>query len=400
MRLTGGVQGMMNDKEKMDDEFFGTPLSVAMNMPFTLEVGDIILGRISKVDDEYVYVSTGFKSEGRIPIQEFRQGKDSTRELKLDEEVEVMVDRVSGEDIYLSYKKVVEKKLWNDLEKKHEDGEAIDAEVIQQVKGGYRMDIGLPRHAFLPGSHLGLQLANPSDIIGQTLKVFIIEFNRDTENIVVSHKDWKKKEQTEKEGEIFDNLKVDSIIEGKVTRLTNFGAFVDIGDVEGLVHISEIAWSRVNHPSQVLSCGDTVNVKILDFDRDNKKVSLSIKQATRDPWDMVEEKFKVDDIIMGTVSKIVKFGAFVRISKEYEGLLHISEFQPAGGDDKTKLSVGDELNVKILNVDSKAKRIKLGLPIEKTDSITSDMKRYIDDGSSKVSLGDMLDGALDDGKKA
>jgi small subunit ribosomal protein S1 len=385
---------MVSNKGNMDDDFFGTPLSVAMNMPFNLEIGDIILGRISKIDEEFVYISTGFKSEGRIPIKEFEGGLESGRELKLDEEVEVMVDRISGEDIYLSFQKVVEKRRWDDLQKKFEDGEAIEGEIVQQVKGGYRMKVGVPRMAFLPGSHIGTQFANPAEAVGKKLTVVIIEFNKETENIVVSHRDWKKREQEEKEGEVMGALEVGAVLEGRVTRLTNFGAFVDIGSVEGLVHVSEIAWSRVNHPSQALACGDTVTVKVLDVNPDNKKISLSIKQAAPDPWSTVEEKFKADEVVTGTVTRIVKFGAFVRLSNEYEGLLHISEIQTMT-DDKKKLSPGDEIKVKIINVDSKAHRIKLGLLREDAGNISNEMKRYIDDGSRSVSIGDMIEGALD-----
>lgn len=389
---------MVSNKGNMDDDFFGTPLTVAMNMPFNLEIGDIILGRVSKIDEEFVYVSTGFKSEGRIPIQEFGRGPDGRIDLKLDDEIEVMVDRISGEDIFLSYKKVVEKRRWDEIAKKFEDGEPIEAGIVQQVKGGYRMDVGLPRLAFLPGSHLGLQLANPADAVGKKLEVLVIEFNRETENVVVSHRDLKKREQEEKEGELFGSLEVGSVVDGRVTRLTNFGAFVDIGAFEGLVHVSEIAWSRVNHPSQVLSCGDTVKVKVLDVNTENRRISLSIKQATPDPWDLVEEKFKPEQVVTGTVSRIVKFGAFIRLSPEYEGLLHISEIQ-ALTDDKKKLSVGDEIQVKIINADAKGRRIKLGLLHQESGHVPKEMKRYLDDGSRGVSLGDMIDGALDSDKK-
>jgi small subunit ribosomal protein S1 len=385
-------------KGKSDDDFFGTPLGAAMNVPFTLEVGDIISGRISKIDEEFVYVSTGFKSEGRIPVREFKLGPDAEKEFKLDDEIEVMVDRVAGEEIYLSFEKVVVKRRWDELQKKFEDGEPVEVEIIQQVKGGYRTNIGLTRYAFLPGSHLGIQFENPQDCVGKKLMVYIVEFNRETENIIVSHREWKKKQQQEVEGEVFVTLKPGTIIEGRVTRLTNFGAFVDVGSaVEGLVHVSELAWSRVNHPSQVLACGDTIKVKVLDIDTENKKISLSLKQAMQDPWETAADTFKEGQEIVGTVSKIVKFGAFVRLSNEFEGLLHISEIQgPGATDDKIKLNVGDEIKVKIMNVDSKGHRIKLGLNREAPDAISSEMKRYIDNGSNSVSLGDMINGALDD----
>jgi len=392
---------MAEKKEKtMEEEYFGTPLSSAMAMPFNLAVGDIILGRISKIDDEYVYVSTGFKSEGRIPVKEFRPDENGDIGYKLDDEVEVMVDRIADEDIYLSYENVMERRRWEELIRCQEEEEPIEAEVTQQVKGGYRMDVGLPRHAFLPGSHLGIQLKDQADVVGQKLRVLIIEINPDTENIVVSHRDLKKREVAEKEEEVFSNLEVGSVIKGRVTRLVKFGAFVDIGDVEGLVHVSEIAWSRVGHPSSVLKCGEDVEVRVLDVDKDSKKISLSIKQAGEDPWSSIEETIKEDEVITGKVSKVVKFGAFVRLNEDFEGLLHISEIQAQAGGDRKKLSAGDEIKVKVLNVDKKNKRIKLGLAQALSDMVSNEMKQYIDDGSgsssSAVTLGDMVDGVLDD----
>ncbi len=388
------------NKGKIEDEFFGTPLTTAMAMPFNLAVGDIILGRVSKVDDEYVYVSTGFKSEGRIPVEEFKDSPEGEVGYKLDDEVEVMVDRIAGEDIYLSYESVLDRRRWEELIRQHEEKEPIEGIVKQQVKGGYRLDVGVSRHAFLPGSHLGLQVNDfDAELKDKPLRVVIIEINPDSENIVVSHRELRKRELAEKESEFFANIEIDSIIEGKVTRLTNFGAFVDVGGVEGLVHISELAWNRVGHPSQVLSCGDVINVKVLNVDEEAKKISLSLKEATEDPWNSITQTFSIDEVIKGTVSKVVKFGAFIRLNKDFEGLLHISEIQASMSGNRAKLNVGEEIKVKILNIDQENKRIKLGLVAALAANVPKEMKQYIDDGKSSFTIGDALDGALDEQEK-
>ncbi len=350
---------MLNDKDKrLDDDFFGTPLGTALTMQMNLEEGDIISGRILKIDNEFVYVSTGFKSEGRIPLAEFNPGPDGDIGYKLDDEIEVMVERVAREDIYLSYISVVEKRRWAELSQAFEVHDAIDGTIEQSVKGGYRVNVGVERMAFLPGSQIGYPVANPADLVGKVLKFHIIEFNQETENIVVSHKEIMKKEAEEREGEVYGKLTIDDIVDGKVIKLTNFGAFVDVGGVEGLVHISELAWSRVGHPSQVLKCGDDVKVKILDINTETKKISLSIKQATGDPWGRVDEIFKPDEVIAGSVTKLMKYGVFVRISPEFEGLLHISEMQAAG---EKKLTPGDDIQVRVIEVDKENRRIRLGL---------------------------------------
>jgi ribosomal protein S1 len=387
----------MVKKSNNDDDFFGTPLSAAMTT-FNLEVGDIVLGRVSQIDEDYVYVSTGFKSEGRIPTDEFRIGDEQELNLKVDDEVEVMVDRISHEEIFLSYGKVREQRRWDELVKKNEDGESIDAIVRKMVKGGYRLDVGVGRHAFLPASHWGPAPPQTNEEIeGQTIRVNIIEIDKGSGNIVVSRKDLVEKEMAEKKEEIFSTLQVDSIIEGKVTRLTNFGAFVDVGGFEGLVHISELAWSRVGHPSHVLNCGDTVSVKVLDLDEEKKKISLSIKQARRDPWETIDEVYSIDQEIEGAITRVVKYGMFVRIDENFEGLLHNSEM-PSSSEGQSKKAAGDIIKVKVLNLDKVGHRIKLGLSDSgSASSVPSDMERYIDNGKSGVAIGDVFSG-LDENK--
>lgn len=389
----------MVKKSNSDDDFFGTPLSSTMTA-FNLEVGDIVLGRVSQIDDDFVYVSTGFKSEGRIPTGEFAKTDDGQIDLKVDDEVEVMVDRISHEEIFLSYSKVVEQRRWDELVKKHEDQEPIDATVRKMVKGGFRLDVGVGRHAFLPASHWGPEPPQTgADVEGMKIRVNILEIEKGSGNIVVSRKELMDKEMAEKKNEVFSTLQVDSVIEGKVTRLTNFGAFVDVGGFEGLVHISELAWSRVGHPSHVLNCGDTVSVKVLDVDEDKKKISLSIKQAQRDPWETVDETFRVDQEIDGVVTRVVKYGMFVRLDPNFEGLLHNSEMPPTPEGQKKK-AAGDAIKVKVLALDKEGHRIKLGLAGVADDSaVSSDMERYIDNGKSGgATIGDML-GGLDSDKK-
>lgn len=384
---------MVSRDNKMDDDYFGTLLNSSMNMPFNLEVGDIVSGRVSQIDDEFVYVSTGFKSEGRIPREEFLTHKDQELTLKVDDEVEVMVDRMTSEEIFLSYKKVVEQRRWNELVKSQEDEEPVDARVIKMVKGGFRLDVGVGRHAFLPSSHWGGPVPTASEEIeGMDVRVLIIEIDIDSGNIIVSRRDLVRKELADKQVEVFDSVKPGEIIEGKVTRLTNFGAFVDVGGVEGLAHVSELAWARVGHPSQVLSCGDTVNVKVLEVDTESKKISLSIKQAGTDPWQNITEQYKPDSIVEGTVTRVVKYGMFVKLDEVFEGLLHNSEFPQEEG---KRPGAGDKIKVKIIDIDTAGRRIKLGLAEAGPAAVSEEMERYIDKGGAGITLGDVIDGALD-----
>lgn len=388
---------MATRSSNMDDDFFGTPLSSALNMPFNLVVGDIVLGRVSHIDNEYVYVSTGFKSEGKIPRSEFVKNPEDEIPFNVDDEVEVMVDRIGAESIFLSYEKVVEQRRWDELEKLVETQDTATATVLKAVKGGFRLDIGLSRHAFLPASHSGDLQAE--GVEGREIKVQVLEMSKETGNIVVSMKELMKKQLAEREVEVFDTVQVGAIVEGKVTRLTNFGAFCDIGGVEGLIHISEIAWTRVAHPSALLACGDVVQVKILDSDPDKKKISLSLKQAAGDPWDTIEEKYRPDDVVDGVITKTVNYGAFVKLGDYFEGLLHNTEIQ-AAGDQQKKIVPGEAIKVRIINIDVKARRLKLGLPAAADATSQEDMDRYIDDGKNKATLGDMLGGALGEGEKA
>ena len=387
------MEEIMATRSNSDDDFFGTPLSAAMTT-FNLEVGDIVLGRVSQIDEDFVYVSTGFKSEGRIPVSEFKKREEDELNLKVDDEVEVMVDRISSEEIFLSYARVVEQRRWDELVKKHEDEEPIEATVIKMVKGGYRLDVGLGRHAFLPASHWGSAPPSTNEEIENTqIHVAIIEIDKDTQNIVVSRKEIVEKQMAEQKEELFSNLEPGALIDGKVTRLTNFGAFVDVGGFEGLVHISELAWTRVGHPSHVLACGDTVHVKVLDVDPEKKKISLSMKQAQSDPWETIEDKYAEGTEVIGTVSRVVKYGMFVKLDENFEGLLHNSEI-PQSGEGQKKISANDEIKVKILNIDKAGRRIKLSIQDAAGNGTTvdSEMERYIDNGKSSVTLGDVVDG--------
>ncbi|MEW6202892.1 MAG: S1 RNA-binding domain-containing protein [bacterium] len=384
----------MNDRGKNSDEDFGTPLSAGMSMPFSLEVGDIVLGRVSKIDDEFVYVSTGFKTEGSIPRDEFLTGYQKEFNLKLDDEVEVMVTRIEDEEVFLSHKMVMEQRRWNELIKSNADQTPIYGLVEKNVKGGYRVNIGVAQPAFLPGSHLGLSsTADPAAIVGKELKFIILSLNPENGNIVLSHREFLKKEAKDKELELFSSLNIGDAVDGKVTRLTNFGAFVDIGGVEGLLHISEISWTRLNHPSELLTCGQMLRVKIVDVDIENKKVSLSLKQTEDDPWKSIHQFLRPSQAVEGTVSSVAKFGVFVRIMNRYEGLVHISEL----GDQKCdaeNFPTGRKLKVKILNIDRNNRKLSLGLSAD--SQLPLEMEKYIDDGKSSTTIGDMINGALDD----
>lgn len=362
-------------------------------MPFKLEVGDIVMGRISKIDDDYVYVSTGFKTEGKIPTGEFRTESDGEPRLRLDDEVEVMVMEIDDEEISLSYKKVVEQKRWNEITKAHEQKEPINGTILKPVKGGYRVDVGVNTHAFMPTSHLGFAPSmTPAELTGKELRLKILELDSDRGNIVVSHKEQLRLEADKKEKEFFNNLGVGKVVPGRVTRLTNFGAFVDIGGIEGLVHVSEISWVRLKHPSEMLKTGQEIQVKILDVDPENKRISLSIRKTEADPWEQLDDRLKPGEMIEGTVTKVAKFGLFVRILDKYEGLAHASEMGELKPDSKS-FPAGRKVKVRVLHVDQKNHKIALGLHME--SKVSSDQQKYIDNGKPSTTLGDMLGDKLD-----
>lgn len=328
--------------------------------------GAIIQGKVVQISNDEVLVDIDYKSEGRIPRNELSFIHDINPEdiVSVGQDIQVKVLKVDDSEgtVLLSKKRADADLSWEKLEKLYESGETLEAKVVQVVKGGLLVDVGV--RGFIPASHVSRGFEdNLEKYIGQTLELKIIELDRSKNNVVFSHKVVLEERHEKAKEKAFATLQEGMKVNGIVRRLTDFGAFVDIGDgVEGLLHVSEMAYSRVNHPSDVVSEGDEVTVMILGVDQERERISLGLKQTIADPWTTVAQRYQVGQVVTGEVTRVVDFGAFVKLEDGVEGLVHISELSHkhvAKAEDVVK--PGDEVQVKIISVDADARRIGLSI---------------------------------------
>lgn len=323
--------------------------------------GEIVRGRIVRIEKDMVLVDIGYKSEGVIPIWEFpRHGRD----LKTGDEVEVYLEETEDTEglCVLSKEKANRIKIWDDISKAYENNQAVEGEVISRIKGGLTVDIGLK--AFLPGSQVDLRpVRNLEKLIGQRLQMKIIKLNRKRGNIVLSRRVLLEEERLEAKKETLARLQEGQVLEGVVKNITEYGAFVDLGGIDGLLHITDMSWGRVNHPSDLFAVGDRIKVIVLKYDRETERVSLGYKQITADPWSKVEEKYPIGSRVKGKVVSITDYGAFVELEEGIEGLVHISEMSWTRRvrHPSKIVAVGDVVEAQILNVNREEKRISLGM---------------------------------------
>lgn len=291
------------------------------------EVGDVVKGIVTKVEDKHVDVEIiNVKQSGIIPISELSSlhVEKASDVVKVDDELDLKVTKVEDDALILSKRAVDADRAWEDLEKKFETKEVFEAEVKDVVKGGLVVDIGV--RGFIPASLVEAHFVEDfTDYKGKTLSLLVVELDRDKNRVILSHRAVVESEQANKKQELLQSLEVGSVLDGKVQRLTDFGAFVDIGGIDGLVHISQLSHSHVEKPSDVVEEGQEVKVKVLSVDRDNERISLSIKDTLPGPWNQIGEKVKPGDVLEGTVQRLVSFGAFVEILPGVEGLVHISQ---------------------------------------------------------------------------
>ena len=294
----------------------------------SFEEGDVVNGKVVRIDKDEVLVDIGYKSEGVIPSNELsiRKSVDPADEVELGEEVDALV--LTKEDaegrLILSKKRARFEKAWRRIEAAAESGEPVEGSVIEVVKGGLILDLGV--RGFLPASLVDIRrVHNLDEFMGQTLECKVIELNRSRNNVVLSRRAVLEEERKEVREQILGRLQPGQVVEGKISNIVDFGAFVDLDGIDGLIHISELSWSHVNHPSEVVAIGDTVRIKVLDIDRDRQRISLGLKQTQEDPWQRVISTHRAGDVLEGTVTKVVAFGAFVEILPGVEGLVHISE---------------------------------------------------------------------------
>ena len=327
--------------------------------------GEVVHGTVVRVDKDEVLVDIGYKSEGVIPVAELtiRRSVNPADEVAVGEEIDALV--LTKEDaegrLILSKKRARFELAWKRIEGAAESGEPVIGKVIEVVKGGLILDLGV--RGFLPASLVDIRRVQDLDeFLGKELRCKVIELNRSRNNVVLSRRAVLEDERKEMRQAILDRLSPGDVIEGQISNIVDFGAFVDLDGMDGLIHISELSWSHVNHPSEVLDIGQTVKVKVLDIDRDRQRISLGLKQTQTDPWQQVVDSYGEDDVVEGRVAKVVTFGAFVEILPGVEGLVHISELAAHHVENPREVvSQGDAVNVRILEIDGERRRLSLSL---------------------------------------
>ncbi len=330
----------------------------------TIEEGQILKGTVIEITPDHVTVDVGYKSEGHIPVQEFLK-RNKKVDVKVGDRIDVFLEKKDSEEglLILSKEKADKVTVWRDVSRSCREGEVMEGEIVSKVKGGLSVDLG-GINAFLPGSQIDLKpVRNLDSLIGQRLRFKVIKFNRKRNNIVLSRRTLLEEERKQTREETLKNIKEGEIVEGIVKNLTDYGAFVDLGGVDGLLHITDIAWGRIGHPSERLSMGDRIKVKVLHFDREKEKVSLGLKQAMPDPWDSVPKKYPVGSRLKGKVVNTTDYGVFVELEEGVEGLVHISELTWSK---KLKhpskvVRLGDTVEVMVLDCDPGKRRISLGM---------------------------------------
>ena len=327
------------------------------------KVGDIVKGRVVEVQTDYVLVDINYKSEGLIPISEFRV-VDGKRDITVGSDVEVYIDRVENENgmVVLSKDKADMLRAWNDISRAAENEEVIEGVIIAKVKGGLSVDIGVK--AFLPGSQIDLRpVRNIDAYIGKTYKFKVIKFNKKRGNIVLSRRALLEEERESLRTQTLDAMKEGSLVRGVVKNITDYGAFIDLGGMDGLLHITDMSWGRVKHPSEMVNVGDEIDVKVLKFDNEKERVSLGMKQLKPDPWDAVPKEYPVGEKRVGKIVSLTDYGAFVELGEGVEGLIHVSEMSwtKRVKHPSQIVKVGDEVNVQVLEVDTANRRISLGM---------------------------------------
>ena len=329
----------------------------------SIQEGEVIKGEIVQIGKEYVLVDIGYKSEGQISIDEFIDSEGNMT-AKVGDKIEVLLERGADDEgaIILSKEKAAKIKIWDDIKEIYENDGVIKGKILSRVKGGLSVDIGL--QAFLPGSQVDLRPIRDMDsLVGTEHEFKIVKYNKRRGNIVLSRRALLESERMSLREDTLSSLEEASVLTGVVKNITDYGLFIDLGGIDGLVHITDMSWGRVGHPSEIHQIGDEITVKVLSFDRERERVSLGIKQLTPDPWSNAEEKYPVGMKIKGKIVSLTDYGAFVEVEEGVEGLIHVSEMSWTR---KVRhpsqiVAVGDVVETLVLNLDVTKKRISLGL---------------------------------------
>jgi small subunit ribosomal protein S1 len=345
------------------DVDFGQLLDQFEQEQATLQEGEVVRGTVVGISERGVVIDFGYKSEGIVNPAEFSE--NGVLSVKPGDEVDVLVKSMETADglPILSRADAVRMKAWDDLEKSYRDGTSVKGRVIERIKGGLRVDIdGIA--AFLPGSQVDVRPVRNLDALrNQEIEAKVIKLNRKRSNVVLSRKAVLEEENAGRKGETLGHIEEDVVVEGQIKNLTDYGAFVDLGGVDGLLHVTDMSWGRLQNPNELFKVGDTVQVKVLKFDRDRERVSLGYKQLLPDPWSSVDERFPVGSRVPGKVASVADYGAFVELENGVEGLVHVSEmsWSKRVKHPSKLVNPGDTVEVEVLSVDPKARRISLGM---------------------------------------
>lgn len=385
------IEDVIKTIESMDQSFTADGLR-------RIVFGDLITGTVVKVDKDEVFLDINYKSEGIITKAEFAANPpdDLTTAVKNGDELEVFVLNLGAEgNVMLSKKKADEIAAVDKLKDAYENKQPVEVMITEAVKGGVSCDVFGIR-GFIPASHLSLERVDDlSTFVGQKVIADIIELDleKGRKKVVLSRREMLKKEKAKKEKELYDNIKTGGKYQGVVSRLTNFGAFIDLGGVEGLLHVSEMAWNKIKHPSDVLNVNDKVEVLVQKVEQESKKISLSLRDLLQDPWITEIEKYKEGSVVGGKVTRVAKFGAFVALDEKIEGLVHVSEISEERVENpETVLEPGQKVNVKILKIDKKAKKISLSIIEAKRDAEKAEFAEFINkDSEFSNSIGSKID---------
>lgn len=375
------ISGVLMSKERLRPSQFGRTKSTWAEEGFQLnqeqkaeisalytdelesfKQGGLLKGKIVTVSPDGVVIDINYKSDGVIPIYEFN--KVELEQLKPGTELEVILDELESIEgnVVLSYEKAKALKAWEAIMKKHEADEPVEGVVLHKVKGGLSVDIGIP--AFLPGSQVDVQrVTNFDQFVGQTITAHIIKVNKKRGNVIISRRKFLNEQRAESRKKILDAIKEGSVIQGVVKNITNYGAFVDIGGVDGLLHITDMTWGRISHPSEILKIGETIAVKVISFDKDHEKISLGIKQLSGNPWEKLNPDIKAGSIIKGKISSITEYGLFIEVADGVEGLVHISEISWTNRitDLHKHYRVGQEIEAIVVSLDKENRRMSLSI---------------------------------------
>ncbi len=352
-----------DDTRPAGDVDFGQLLDQFEQEQATLQEGEVVRGTVVGISERGVVIDFGYKSEGIVNPAEFTE--DGVITVKAGDEVEVLVKSMETADglPVLSRADAVRMKAWDDLEKAYQEGSTVKGRVMERIKGGLRIDIdGIA--AFLPGSQVDVRpIRNLDSLRNQEIEAKVIKLNRKRSNVVLSRKAVIEGENAGRKGQTLGQIEEDIIVEGQIKNLTDYGAFVDLGGVDGLLHVTDMSWGRLQNPSELFKVGDSIQVKVLKFDRDRERVSLGYKQLLPDPWSSVEERFPIGTRVGGRIASVADYGAFVELENGVEGLVHVSEmsWSKRVKHPSKIVNPGDTVEVEVLSVDPKARRISLGM---------------------------------------